>query len=460
MALVLGGLGCGLLSAPGSAAAEAVEVDLDYVCTNGVARTPVNLEVTLTLQTALAVGQPLDIRWGIKYKDQGRFLSPGLFQPGARVSATGAVGIGGPWSGELKSLGSQEQARLPDGDQLTLPELISGAVTTTAPGVIEIKPRRLLIDFTPPPSDATFNDDDPAVSYSAEWTDYNDRDVNFHDVGRDVHATEANYAEAYFKFTGTGVDFITEQDSRAGKVQFSIDGRPGIPATADASKHPDGSHAGVANQGNYTLWGMRGLPYGQHELKVAKLDDKWAMVDAFHVVTEELADPPKQFRATCEPVLKPSTIRVVVGSPTQSPGQSPSSGPSGEPSSSPSGGSSGPVTSPPPGGSTPTPTPSKSPGGSSSPTPSQSKLTSVVVIGSPTPTITTTITLPASTPTSPQVKVTPKGGAQTGEAPETPRSPAALLIGSGGAMVFGGVFSGVVLRRRRAAHANGRSRTV
>ncbi len=440
-------------------------MDLDYVCTNGVARTPVNLEVTLTLQTALTVGQPLDIRWGIKYKDQSRFLSPGLFKAGARVSATGVVGIGGLWSGELKSLGSQEQTQLPDGDQLTLPALISGAVTTTAPGVIEIKPRRLLIDFTPPPSEALFNDDDPAVSYSAEWTDSNDRDLNFHDVGRDVHATEANFAEAYFKFTGTGVDFITEQDSRAGKVQFTIDGRPGIPATADASKNPDGSHAGVANQGNYTLWGMRGLPYGPHELKVAKLDDKWAMVDAFRVVTEELADPPKQFRATCEPVLKPTAIRVVVGSPTQSPGQSPSSNPTGEPSSNPSGdpssNPSGSVTSPLPG--SPSATPSKSSGvtgGGSSPTPSDSKLTSVVILGSPTPTITTTITLPASTPTSPQVKVTPKGGAQTGEAPETSRASAAVLIGSGGAMVFGGVFSGVVLLRRRAAHANDRSRTV
>ncbi|GLW96356.1 hypothetical protein [Microtetraspora sp. NBRC 16547] len=452
MALVLGGLGCALLSNPGSAAAEAVEVDLDYVCTDGVAPTPVNLNVTLTLQTALTAGQALDIKWGIKYKDQTRFLSPGLFEPGARVDATGVVGIGGLWSGELKSLGSQDQALLPKGDGLALPELISGAVATTKPGTIEIKPGRLFVDFTPSASDVTVNDDDPAVHYDGNWTDYNNRDTKFHDVDRDVHATETQGARVDFVFTGTGVDFISEQDSRAGEVGFSLGSQAGIPATADASKGRDGKPVVVQNQGNYTLWGMRGLPYGQHTLTVENLENKWAMVDAFRVVTEPPADPPEQFRATCEPVRKPTAIRVVVGSPAQSPSSGPSGGvsPSGDPSSDPSKSQ------------TPGAGKSSSPpvtGNGASASPSESKLTSVIVLGSPTPTATTTITLSAP-PASPQVKVTPKGGARTGEAPETSHTSAALLIGSGGAMVFGGVFSGIALLRRRAAHVNDRSRTV
>lgn len=439
---VAGLIGGALLALPmTSARAEAVEVDLNYSCTGGVAPPGgVNLKVTLTLQTALTVGQPLDVKWGIAYKDLTRFLSPGLFQPGARVSATGVVGIGGLWSGELESLGSNEQELLQNGGQLALPGLISGAVTTTAPGVISITPRRLYVDFTPPVAETIVNDDSPTVNYDPAWTDYNDRPAHFHDIHEDVHATEADGATLTFPFTGTGVDFISEQDTRAGQVQFSVDGQPGVPATADSSKEPDGDPVVVENQGNHTLWGMRGLAYGPHTLTVTKLDSKWAMVDGFKVVTDELADPPEQFRSTCQPVPTPAAVRVVVGAGNV--GTSPSTGASSDPSSS------------------STPNASVTPSSSGSGTVDQdtvNPLTSVVVLGSPTPTATVTLT---PTPTAAQVKVTPKGGAATGEAPEQERASAALFVGSGGAMLFVGLFSGVALLRRRAAHAVDRSGTV
>lgn len=455
-----------------SARAETVQIDMNYTCTGGVAETPVNLKVTLTMQTALVVGQPLDVRWKLAYRDNTRFLSPGLFQPGARVTATGVVGVTDEmWTGELNSVGSQDQALLQDGGPLTLPELVSGAVSTTESGVFEVVPRRLLIDFTPPASETVVNDDHPSVQYvGSDWTDFNDRPPQNKDIHEDVHASEVVGAEAHFNFTGTGVDFITEQDYRAGQVQFSVDGKPGIPATADASKDPNGNPVVVANQGNYTLWGMHDLAYGPHELVVKKTDDKWAMVDGFRVITRELLNPPKQFRAKCEPVKKPTAIRVNIGGggettpPASTPPASPdtSGSPSVSPDSSPSGGTGSPT---PTGSNTPTPTGSggdQSPSPSASVTPSRSitpvdqgNVVAVVTLGSPTPTATMTTTLTA-TPTVAQVAVTPKGGAQTGEAPERMAASGPLLLGSGGALLAIGMLSGVALLRRRAAHSGER----
>ncbi|WP_182902891.1 hypothetical protein [Microbispora sp. H10830] len=470
-AAVVSVVGGAILALPlTSARAETVQVDMNYRCTEGVAGAgQVNLKVTLTMQTALAVGQPLDVRWKLAYRDNTRFLSPGLFQPGARVTATGVVGVTDElWTGELNSVGSKDQLLLQNGGPLELPELVSGSVSTTQAGVFEVVPRRLLIDFTPPASETVVNDDHPSVQYvGTDWTDFNDREPQNHDIHEDVHASEVVGAEAHFKFTGTGVDFITEQDHRAGQVQFTVDGKPGIPATADASKDRDGNPVVVANQGNYALWGMRGLQYKEHELVVKKTDAKWAMVDGFRVVTEEMADPPKQFRAKCEPVKKPTAIRVNIGGGddnpvSPSPDSSPDSSPSPDSSASPSGSVSPSASA--------TPTPSGSPSGgqspSASPSPSASRspnlaptqnyvVTVVTVQGTPSPTATKTVTLTA-TPSVAQVAITPQGGAQTGEAPERVSSSGMLLIGSGGALLMIGMLSGVAMLRRRAAHSGER----
>lgn len=469
-------VGGGLLALPlTTAQAEMAQVDIVYRCRdtggqpkvpNPVVPNPVELKVTLTVQTALAVGQPLDVKWNVAYQNNTSFLSPGLFQPGARVSATGKVGVlGDPWRGELHSLGAKEQELLQEGGSLALPEAISGAVSTTDSGVFEIEPRDLLIDFTPPPSEEVVNDDAgaPVIEYHGEgWQDFNDRDPKFNDIHNDVHATEKRYSTATFRFTGTGVDFITEQDHRAGKMGFTLDGKPGIPATADASKNADGTPVVVVNQGNHTLWGMRGLPYGEHELVVENLEDKWMMVDGFRAVTEELLDPPKQFQVTCKPVKKPTAIRVVIGGgsgtePSGSPGTTPSSGPSASPSNpSASPSSSGP-NSPSPTGTSPSPGAS-SPGPSDSPRPTVTVTNTATASPSPRPTTTTTVTMTA-TPTVAQVEVTPKGGAQTGEAPEDSSS-GGLLLGSGGLMLLAGAWSGVALLRRRAAHSGDSAETL
>ncbi|MBX6169469.1 MAG: hypothetical protein IRY84_17795, partial [Thermobispora bispora] len=65
VASVVGGM---LLATPATPAqAQTAEIDLTYRCRGGlVSSTPVQLKATLTVQTALTVGQPLDIRWDIK----------------------------------------------------------------------------------------------------------------------------------------------------------------------------------------------------------------------------------------------------------------------------------------------------------------------------------------------------------------------------------------------------------
>ncbi len=468
--MALGLAGTAIVVGPSiMAKAETAQIDMDYRCTGGVAgSTPVDVKVTLALQTALKVREPLDVRWGLAYKDSlSTFLSPELFPAGARVTATGVVGVlGKMWEGELNSIGSEEEEALDKGGALGLPELVSGSVGTTDPGVWEIEPRNLYIDFTPPASEKIVNDDEAGIEYDANWDDSSDRLPFYGDHLRDVHWTKVKGAKADFTFTGTGVDFITEQSTHGGPIEFFVDGQPGIPAAADSSKERNGDPVLVEHKGNYKLWGMRGLSYKKHTLSVVNGADTEAYVDAFRVVTEELRNPPQQFRAVCQPVKTPTAIRVVIGgggdtpaspspdssvSPSGSVSPSASATPTATPSQSPSGGNQSPSP-------TPTATPSASPSASPSPAAAQTQnyvVTAVVTQGSPSPTATRTVTLTA-TPSVAQVAITPQGGAQTGEAPERVSSSGMLLIGSGGALLMIGMLSGVAMLRRRAAHSGER----
>ncbi|MFF4773225.1 hypothetical protein ACFY05_10240 [Microtetraspora fusca] len=476
-ASVLGLAGAAAIVVPSlSAGASTAELVVDYACTGGVAQSgsgTVHLRTKVTIPTVVNVGEPLNVGWELNYRDVTRFGAPARLPKGGKIEVTGNIQLSGAWEGVLKPKGSVDQPEaMVKGSPLDLPKGISDFAHIDRAGTLKVTPRKLFVDFRPPASEDMVNDDDPAILYSDGWDDLNDQPSQNNDHHLDLHRTTSAGKWAQFTFTGTGVEYVAQKDQRAGPVDILIDGQPGSPPRIDPSKNDDGTTVNDANKGGQTLWRFRGLPYGEHKIEIRSVEDgKWTQLDAFRVITRELVNPPKEYRAECNLVSTPVSVNVTIGDPATEQPSSPSGSTSGDPSgpsnpsdsASPSTSSnpSGSVTSPLPG--SPSATPSKSSGvagGGSSPTPSDSKLTSVVILGSPTPTITTTITLPASTPTSPQVKVTPKGGAQTGEAPETSRASAAVLIGSGGAMVFGGVFSGVVLLRRRAAHANDRSRTV
>jgi hypothetical protein len=441
-------LSAGAYVAAATTAARASTVDLvvRYSCTGGIATSgsgTVNLRTRVTIPTTLAVGDRLNIGWALNYTNDGtRFGSPDYFAAGGRVTATGTVALSGGWNGELKPTGVADQPdALQPGIPLALPALISDSAATDRAAEVRVKPRTIVVDFTPPASEVTVNDDDPRVLYTGTWTDSGDRPAQYKDIHNDVHGTTTAGDSATFTFSGTGVDLIGELDFRAGQVGVLIDGVPAAPSVIDQSKDESGTPVTLANDGGHTLLKLRGLAYKQHTLKLTNLEDgKWAIIDAFKVSTRELANPPQTYRAVCTPIDNVNPVIITIGDAN-------------------GGGSSPPVT--PTGSSTGSTTPTNS----SSATPSVSGTQTSTATATYTPlsgALVTATTTASSTPrttrtaevtvtASPQVVVTPVGGAQTGDAPDPSRTPPALL-GGGAIMVFGGATGGLLLRRRRARH--------
>ncbi|MFI0417591.1 hypothetical protein [Spongiactinospora sp. 9N601] len=416
LSLVGGGL-FAISSTP--AEANTVGVDLDYNCTGGIGQ-GTKLRVTVTAPTTMSVGRPIDVKWAIAYRDQTAFTAPDEQLTGSVLSARGTLHIEGPWRGRDVAEGSLKQFALKKGDPLAPPSLVTGEVGATKPGEIRITPRKLVVDFTPAVGEKTINDDDPSLQYLPAWQDFNDRKPPLNNIGQDVHGTEQQNASVALTFAGTGVDFITERDHRAGPLEFEIDDRP--VEKADPSKNEDNSPVTGENIGGHTLWKVRDLPYQMdHKLTVKNLEAKWAIVDAFKVVTQEFKAPPSMFRAVCTPVQKNVTFRITVGD---------------QPSPTPH-----------------TPTPSSTNtnnggqnGNGGQSTPTTTATATVTASPSPAPTSTRTVTATAT----PQVEITPVGAPQTGESPVPPSG--AALIGAGSAMLAGAIMGGVALRRRRAAH--------
>ncbi|WP_406318864.1 hypothetical protein OHA77_16005 [Streptosporangium sp. NBC_01639] len=532
---MLGLLGWALIVLPsGPAGASSAELEVDYRCTGevgGIARNgPVDLRTKVTIPTTLTVGEPLNIGWKLGYQQgASRFGSPDYFAPGGKVKVTGNVQLSGGWVGTLKPIGAVDQpGQLQPGTPLKLPEGISDFAHTDQAGTVKVTPQKLFVDFTPPAGEVMVNDDDPRVSYhaAADWEDLNDQPQNNNDHHYDIHRTDKVNSWASFTFTGTGIEYIAQRDQGSGKVGFKIDGQVATPAYIDASKNSNGTPTNDAHKGGLTLWKFHGLNYGSHTIEVMNLEDaKWAQLDAFRVVTRELANPPKDYRATCTLVSAPVSVNVVISdgsngthppastcTPTPSstpspsptcvqptdPSPTPTCTPTPAPTPSPSPTCVQPTNPSPTPTCTPTPAPTPSPSPTCvqptnpSPTPTCTSTLTPTPMPTPTPTptptcktpvppsqtpsptptvtvtrsgqgststpkptltVTATVTPTRATPTTPQVVVTPSGGAQTGEAPDESGPSGMTLIGAGSAMVLGSGFGGVALLRRRAAHA-------
>ncbi|MBB2909387.1 hypothetical protein FHS43_000633 [Streptosporangium becharense] len=461
------GLVAGALAtlSPGSARAENAELVVDYKCTGGIALNggTVNLRTRVSIPTTLKVGEPLSVGWKLGYmQDPTRFGSPDYFAPGAQVKVTGNVQLSGIWTGVLQPIGSVTQPnQLQPGTILKLPEGIADAAHTHAAGTLKVTPRKLFVDFTPPASEVMVNDDDPRVQYeTGYWEDLNDQPANNNDHHHDIHRTVEGNARASLQFTGTGIEYVAQRDHRAGKVKFYIDGQLATPASVDASKLPDGTPSNDANRGGLTLWRFLGLDYGKHTIQVVNEEHgKWAQLDAFRVITRELKNPPNEYRATCDLVSAPVSVNVVISdgaSQSPTPTSTGTVDPTGTPTITPTGTPTTTSTGTPTGGpTTPGPTNSTPTGTGTTPPPGGAKGTSTTTsTPKPTLTVTATVTPTRPTPTTPQVIITPSGGAQTGEAPDQGGSGLGL-VGAGTAMVAGSVFGGVALIRRRAAHARG-----
>ncbi|MEW9554411.1 hypothetical protein [Nonomuraea sp. NPDC050783] len=445
------------------ASAAPAELEVEYICTptdtsSIVRHPPVRLVTNLTFETDLTVGGPLKYSWKLAYTGDGsRLQSPGYFGPGGQVHAVGNLELKSDWVGVLQPKGSAapEKALRPD-SPLGLPPMLNSPGMIDKAGTIRITPKDIDLDFTPPDDSVVINDGDDAdnpsdmqIVYSGTWVSDDDRPSSEHHVHNDLHRTTELGASAELTFIGTSVKYIGPTDKSSGPVDIYIDGAKR--ATVDPSRDAGDDPVNDDLEGGQTLWESPTLTYGAHVVRIENASTKPAWLDAFEVSTATNKVPTGFHSAKCSPASKPGTIVVTVGQPGTPP-TSPTSTSTHTPTTT--------TTLTPTSTSTPTNTSTNT----NSPNPtSQYTHPPIVVVGpggtstaTPTATTTTSARPTVTKYVRPQVVKTPKGGVDTGEAPDPPMdSGAYTLIGGGSAMIMGSAAGGLVLWRRRAAHAGG-----
>ncbi|MFI6602711.1 hypothetical protein ACIBHX_41205 [Nonomuraea sp. NPDC050536] len=422
---------------PGHAEASLVA---KYNCTGGVAGTEgVQLEALITPK--LAEGGMLNVGWSLKYLGNRRFGSPGFFAKGSQLNLEGIVDIVGAWNGQLRPKGGKAQDALVPGAQLVLPDGLSDAGSVQRPGTIRVTPGALAVRFTPAKGEVMVNNHKLAYP-GGTWTREN-TEAEFGDYLNDLHKTADLGAVAKLDFTGTQVSYISRRERDLSKIRILLDGHPVTDGLVEPGKDANGTPM-TGTKAQETLWTSPELPYGPHSIEIENAEAGTAYVDAVKVVTGELTEPPLHDQASCTLINDPGSIDITV------PGATPTSP---TPTNSVTPTTTGTPTS------TPTTTTS-SPGHVGTPTATATNgMGQVIVL--PRATGTKTVTATAS-PTSTkyvkaQVAKTPKGGVETGEAPEQGRQPYALIAG-GSVLLMGSATGGLLLRRRRAEHAGGMTR--
>ncbi|MFG1941648.1 hypothetical protein [Nonomuraea sp. NPDC048826] len=441
----------GLLTMP--AEAQTFNLVVDYRCTDGIAGSaPVTLTARVQIPTSVQTGSMLSLGWTVEYTGTRRFMSPDYFPAGAQVSLVGNVKLEGAWNGVLQPRGVEEQGALQPNQRLEAPTGMSSEAHMTEEGVIRLTPQNLTVDFVPPAGEAIVNNDalDRITYKGPGWAYQGSLPMQYGDYGRDVHTTSNRTDEAVIKFYGTGFEVLGRRMPDVGRIRVIID--DDTSAVVDTSKTESGEPTNVI-QGNSTLWRRDDLPYGFHRLAVRALDDaKNVHLDAFKLLTAEMINPPTLHRATCTITNNPGTVEINVGGASPDPTDTGTSSP--DPTDT--------------GGPTDDPTDTTSPTTSGSPTntattpghhawPSGNGHVSVVVPGSTSTATVTTSVNPTVTNYKAQVASTPKGGVDTGEAPEGAAGSPGLLLG-GSLLLMGSVTGGLLMRRRRAEHAGGMDR--
>ncbi|NUW45716.1 hypothetical protein [Nonomuraea rhodomycinica] len=430
-------------SHPGQAEASLV---VTYQCRDGIAGAGVKVEARVTPR--IAAGGMLDVGWSLSYLEENRrFGSPGFFAKGSTLDLEGVVDISGAWKGQLQPTGSKEQPELVPGSFLELPEGLSDAGSIQRPGKIRVKPGALTVRFKPAKGEVMVNDSNKAIKYDGPWWSHH-TEQEFGDHLYDVSETGQQGASAELTFTGTQVAYIGRRERDLGPVQVFFDGKAVTDPLVEPGKDTNGTPM-TGTKSKEVLWTSPVQTYGEHTIKIVNMEAKKAYLDAFRVTTGDSEVPPPYKEAHCEIVGDPGAIDVVV------PGATPTSTPTTPTPT---------VTTPTPTGTggTPTSTATTPNPNNSSPyshTPGSSHV-SVVTGGVRTATATATVTptrSPKATTTryvKAQVAKTPKGGVDTGEAPE-PTSSSYGLIAGGSLLLMGSATGGLLLRRRQAAHAGG-----
>ncbi|MEO3799244.1 hypothetical protein [Nonomuraea sp. B1E8] len=424
-------------SIPGQAETSLVAI---YRCEGGIAGAGVDIEATITPQ--IEAGGLMNVRWGISYKGDQRFGSPGFFPAGSSLDLEGVVDISGAWVGQLRPRGGQEQAELVPGEFLELPEGLSDQGSIGRSGTVRFKPGALTVRFTPAEGEVMVNNDDTSnITYSPSWTEEGTAE-EFGDHLFDLHTTNTQNAVARLDFTGTKVAYIGRRERDLGKIQVKLDGETVTDPLVEPGKDRSGTPmTGTASK--EVLWESPQLAYGPHFLEIVNTEEKVAYVDAFRVTVSDITEPPAHDQAECELQGDPGAIDVTVpgptGDPTDDPTEDPDEDPTDDPDDDPSDEPTDEDSTPPEGDSIGGDHVAVVPTGSSS--------SSSTPKSSSSPTATRYYRA--------QVPKTPKGGVDSGEAPATAEGPPLGLMTSGAVLMAGSVGGGVLLRRRRAAHAGG-----
>jgi alpha-galactosidase len=187
-------------------------------------------------------------------------------RPGATVAVNDdnlRVGYGGDWSRN----GGNEMAA--SSQPLTVNVTDDGTVTPP----VDSGPSRTI----------TLDDTDPGVVYTGAWSQSTGRGLG--DYGDGVHYTEQNGDSFQYAFQGTGISYITEEDTSQGEVDIYLDGQ--FVETVNT-----GRDAGQPRLVQQTVFTKTGLANGSHTLKVVKKSGSFMLLDRIDVIQPSLIDPP------------------------------------------------------------------------------------------------------------------------------------------------------------------------
>jgi hypothetical protein len=120
---------------------------------------------------------------------------------------------------------------------------------------------------------AVVNDNDPTISYvGSSWRSDTGRNVT--DYNQDVHFT-TNVGDYFsYTFTGTGIQYITENDTDMGNVQIYLDG------VSQGTYNCYASGGKVTQQPVFT---SLGLTHGSHTIKVQMVSGAYCILDCLRV---------------------------------------------------------------------------------------------------------------------------------------------------------------------------------
>lgn len=165
---------------------------------------------------------------------------------------------------------------------------------------------RLLTTNSPVEYDYTIvNDTDPSIKYYAPFSDFshltrNNGDINgdvtqerswiSYDMSANLYNPDETYnkIKGYYRelerpyieytFTGTGIDYIGPKDQLMGAQYVYIDGK----LVKQINNHE------TYYWGRQTLFSIKGLPYGQHTIRIEKVTGEYIILDAFKVYGKPL----------------------------------------------------------------------------------------------------------------------------------------------------------------------------